>query len=212
MAETPTLQRWVQVRFVVEGFHHWPEAPPHRAYLAARHRHLFHVEVGVAVTQEDRQIEFHDLRDWCVQHFPPGDYGAQSCERLARGLLTALEVPCPGCARWVSVWEDGECGRTRGDGGMTKKRTGGCWDAQAQAPSGISPLDRMLGVETLYRARLLAVNELATEALLQEDLDPLLVAGVPVLLDSGVYWLADAHAKAHDMPMDQAWRWTRIAR
>jgi len=57
------VSRWVVVRHQVEGFHHWPDAPHHRSYLAVRHRHLFYLEVAVQVAHQDREIEFHDLRD-----------------------------------------------------------------------------------------------------------------------------------------------------
>lgn len=110
MIDLSSLSRWVFVRFAVEGFHCWPDAPPHRAYLATRHRHLFHVMVTVAVRHGEREIEFHDLRDWCVAQLPPGDYGAQSCEALALAMAAMLQGPYPGRPVRVEIAEDGECG------------------------------------------------------------------------------------------------------
>ena len=51
------------VRFEQVGFHCWPDAPSHRAYLRASHRHLFGIEVTTRVDHDERDIEFHDLRD-----------------------------------------------------------------------------------------------------------------------------------------------------
>jgi hypothetical protein len=79
------------VRFTKPGFHHWPEARGIRAYLAARHRHLFHVDVGMSVRHADREVEFHDLRDYAASLYdaiggPSADFGARSCERIAEEL------------------------------------------------------------------------------------------------------------------------------
>jgi hypothetical protein len=99
------------VRFTVAGFHHWPDAPPHRAYLAQHHRHLFHVQVRMPVKHAERELEFHDLLDQAHEWFPGGDLGAQSCETMAAELGNKL-------ARFyqrtveVTVSEDGEVGAT----------------------------------------------------------------------------------------------------
>lgn len=97
------------VRFQSAGIHHWPGATGERAYLATPHRHQFHVEVAVPVTHDDREVEFHDLLEFCRSAFPTGDLGAMSCEMLARQLGDAV------MQRYlrpvtVTVSEDGECG------------------------------------------------------------------------------------------------------
>ena len=84
---------FVVVTFTAEGFHRWPEAPAHRAYLAARHRHLFHVRVEVEAVHSDREIECHDLRDFCVEAFGGGDMGSQSCEMMAEELVQKSNPP-----------------------------------------------------------------------------------------------------------------------
>lgn len=76
----------IVVRFVAEGWHCWPAAPEHRSYLASRHRHLFHVEVRLPVVHEEREVEFHDLLDAAKVDFGSGEFGAASCETLARDL------------------------------------------------------------------------------------------------------------------------------
>ena len=106
-------QATIDVGFTVEGVHNWPAAPPHRAYLATLHRHLFHVRVSAAVRGDDREIEFHDLRDQGRKimegYLDGGSFDAQSCEHLARRLASDL---CAVHARPVTVHvsEDGECG------------------------------------------------------------------------------------------------------
>jgi len=71
------------VRFTFAGFHRWEGAPTHRSYLAARHRHLFGVEVKCLVNSDDREIEFHDLLDESKGFFNEPERGNQSCEMLA---------------------------------------------------------------------------------------------------------------------------------
>lgn len=100
----------VVIRFVQEGFHRWVNAPELRAYLAQRHRHLFHVEVALQVFDEDREVEFHDLLDFCKAAFPTGDFGGRSCETLAKDLQNTITCRYPNRQVIVSVFEDGEVG------------------------------------------------------------------------------------------------------
>jgi hypothetical protein len=97
------------VRFISEGFHYWPNADGKRAYLAARHRHLFHVQVETEVTHDDREIEFHDLLDDARSLFPTGELGTQSCESLARSLGEQLAKKYRRPFQ-VAVFEDNEVG------------------------------------------------------------------------------------------------------
>ena len=103
---------FVWVKFDFEGWHRWPAAPPHRAYLAHRHRHLFKCAVAVEVDNDDREIEFHDLLDLCVESAPGHELGAQSCEMIARRLLNEITRRVGPRRVIVSVSEDGEVGAT----------------------------------------------------------------------------------------------------
>lgn len=108
----------ITARFTRPGLHHWPDAPPRRGYLAHDHRHLFHVEVRVAVAHSERAVEFHDLAEQAAAVFdtlgtryhPDStlvQFGPQSCETLARRLADGLGgsgLP----VRSVTVSEDGE--------------------------------------------------------------------------------------------------------
>lgn len=105
----------IDVGFRVEGLHSWSGATGSRAYLAHPHRHQFHVRVSVKVAHDDRQIEFHDLKDEAEAIFrtlgPGGNFGGQSCEMMARKLGTSLAAAHAAPVR-VHVSEDGECGAT----------------------------------------------------------------------------------------------------
>jgi len=100
----------VSVRFTAEIWHCWPYAPEHRRYLVAMHRHLMHIEVAIQVGHENREIEFHDLLDFCHTQFPRGDVGSASCEMLASDLARALQSQYGPRRISVSVFEDGEVG------------------------------------------------------------------------------------------------------
>jgi hypothetical protein len=102
----------ITIRFVVPGFHCWPDAPDRRSYLRERHRHLFHIEVTTPVEHRERQIEFHDLLDEARELFPPHDHNSASCETMAHYLATSLHKRHGERPFTVSVFEDGEAGAT----------------------------------------------------------------------------------------------------
>jgi hypothetical protein len=100
----------IAVRFTAEGWHCWPEAPDHRAYLRDKHRHIFFVEVRMGVTHHEREVEFHDLLAECIPVFGRGDFGQASCETLATRLLHYLAHHYPHRPISVAVFEDNEAG------------------------------------------------------------------------------------------------------
>lgn len=101
--------------------HQWPDAHVRRAYLASPHMHTFHITGEAPVQHNDRDIEFHDLRDelrnqveWLLAETPYDQrflgnplqvtFGNRSCETIASQLLDridALDV--------VRVREDEDC-------------------------------------------------------------------------------------------------------
>jgi len=102
------------VRYTVEGFHRWPGALRtnwSRSYLADRHRHLFHVEVRLQVYHDNREVELHDLLDFCKEHTPSGELDEMSCEAIARDIAYEITRQFGDeRAGVVSVSEDGEVG------------------------------------------------------------------------------------------------------
>lgn len=100
----------VGTKITAPGFHRWPGATGVRAYLADRHRHLFHLEAVVEVAHDERDIEFHDLQDAMRAWWGPAprECGDASCETLARQLATHLEHELGCTVVSVTVSEDGE--------------------------------------------------------------------------------------------------------
>lgn len=100
----------IKVRARSVAFHRWDGAPERRRYLRSTHRHEFHVEVCARVEHDDRDIEFHDLKDALEPMLPTGDIGGRSCEMIAAEIIRGLQDEWPDRILWCEVWEDGECG------------------------------------------------------------------------------------------------------
>ncbi len=108
----------VMVKLDVVGFHAWPQAPDHVAYLRDKHRHVFGIKIGATVDNPDRQIEYHSLkRDATAlianffgrDGFGEFDFEDRSCEAIADSvgaLLRSYRIP----VSFVEVWEDDENG------------------------------------------------------------------------------------------------------
>ena len=117
--ETYAASPDIFVTFKVAGLHCWPGAPDHRGYLRVPHRHQFGVRIETIVRHDDREIEFHDLRDRgldLLRALAAGDgellnFGPKSCEMIARDLGAELAAIFERSFR-VTVDEDGECGAT----------------------------------------------------------------------------------------------------
>lgn len=114
------LDRSIRVTFARHGFHNWPEAEGTRSYLAQRHRHLFHVSVELETFHDDREVEFHDLQDWCVRTWDQigvehqksvgKELGRRSCEEVALYFIYKLTRQFGGRRVSVEVTEDEDVG------------------------------------------------------------------------------------------------------
>lgn len=110
------IDRYIKVRFQREGIHRYPRAAedPKLAdvsFLAHPHRHIFHFEVSIAVTHNDRDIEFIQFKRWLESLYEGQlvlDY--KSCEMVAEELLNTINDRYPERDIGVGVWEDGENG------------------------------------------------------------------------------------------------------
>ena len=113
------ITRHIEVTFQREGIHKYPAAleDPNLAdvsFLGYPHRHMFHFRVRIAVTHNDRDIEFIQFKRWIESLYSgqPGglqlDY--QSCEMIAEKLIGTIAERYPGRVMTVQVFEDGENG------------------------------------------------------------------------------------------------------
>jgi len=80
---------WIEVELYYLGYHQWKEAPPHRAYLEPKHQHMFKITARLSVTHLDRDIEFHDLRDFLWDELHKFKFEG-SCEMMAEKLFRIL--------------------------------------------------------------------------------------------------------------------------
>jgi hypothetical protein len=116
---------YVQVRKIVEGFHQWKKCPIKAVgFLKERHRHLFHIDVGIQVRKSskydaklinNREVEFFmvqraiDKKMKKLYGKQPFEFGSRSCEQIATELGNELVKKYPSIIR-VGVHEDGENG------------------------------------------------------------------------------------------------------
>ena len=106
----------VLVKLAVDGMHNFPKAAelfPEVAFLADRHRHMFHFTLAKMVNHSDRDKEFIMLKRDIIDYIN-GEYfddltrtcefGSKSCEMLAEELIIQFNLTkCEVC-------EDGENG------------------------------------------------------------------------------------------------------
>ena len=106
----------VIVKLAVDGCHNFPKAAelfPEVAFLADRHRHMFHFTVACKVHHDDRDKEFIMLKrdvlaylqdNYYAESTRTCEFGSKSCEMLGREVFERFD------AEWVEVWEDMENG------------------------------------------------------------------------------------------------------
>jgi hypothetical protein len=112
LASTHPPHRTVWVTFERVGFHHWPGAPTHRAYLAHPHRHRFQFKVWIQVWNHDRELEFHDFLEWLQSLYgsDPVNFGERSCEAIGDELYAQIAARYPSREVSIEISEDGENG------------------------------------------------------------------------------------------------------
>ena len=94
----------VIVKLAVDGCHNFPKAAelfPEVAFLADRHRHMFHFTVACAVRHDDRDKEFlmlkRDVLEYVYeQYYNEGsrtcEFGPKSCEMLGAEILKEFDA------------------------------------------------------------------------------------------------------------------------
>jgi len=108
------VKNYIEVRYRFEGVHCWPDAPLAVNFLRQPHRHEFHVRARLAVTHDDRELEFilvkQHIKFFVLSRYPM-DLGTRSCEQMAAEIIKSLAEEY-GANRYieVEVSEDGENG------------------------------------------------------------------------------------------------------
>ena len=117
-----TAKRMIWVTFTKEGIHKYPAAldDPSLAtgdeydvsFLGYPHRHIFHFKVGIAVTHNDRDIEFIQFKRWMEKLYAEKtlDLDYKSCEMMSDDLWHQITNKYPGREVHIDVSEDGENG------------------------------------------------------------------------------------------------------
>lgn len=90
---------------IIQGFHHYPNAPKFCEYLKERHRHLFHITCKFLVSHNNREIEINEMQNKIEKYLKAKfgnicEFGKRSCEDIAQELLNEFE-----CSE-VTVLED----------------------------------------------------------------------------------------------------------
>jgi len=108
--------RWIWVTFQKAGFHKYPAAETDDnlkdvSYLGNRHRHLFKFRVQIEIFHNDRELEFHQVLNYCESLLDSSiDIDYKSVEMLADDVYVQLAAKYPGRNMKIEVSEDGECG------------------------------------------------------------------------------------------------------
>lgn len=111
-----SAKRWIWVTFQKAGFHKYPAAATDPAlqdvsYLGNKHRHLFKFKVQIEIFHNDRELEFHQVLNYCESLFDKTiDIDFKSVEMLADDLYIQLAGKYPNRSMRINVSEDGECG------------------------------------------------------------------------------------------------------
>ena len=109
-------QRYIWVTFSKPGFHYYPAAQTDDSledvsYLGNKHRHLFKFKVQIEIFHNDRELEFHQVLNFCESLFDETlDIDSKSVEMLSDDLYDVLATKYPERDMVITVSEDGECG------------------------------------------------------------------------------------------------------
>jgi hypothetical protein len=114
---TRSATQSVWIKFDKVGFHRYPDAPEVVSYLREVHRHVFKFKVAITVHHDDREIEFHMMKNWITGLYEQSQHHSlqldhKSCEMLAQELINRVltKYDCSQRTVVVEVSEDGECG------------------------------------------------------------------------------------------------------
>jgi hypothetical protein len=122
MHNTGKARRMIWVTFQKEGIHCYPAAATDPAlatgdeydvsFLGSPHRHIFHFRVAIAVTHNDRDIEFIQFKRWLENLYKGNilELDHKSCEMMSDDLYAQISMKYPDRSVIIEVSEDGENG------------------------------------------------------------------------------------------------------
>ena len=122
MTMTDPRKRMIWVRFQKEGIHKYPAALTDPAlatgdeydvsFLGYPHRHIFHFQVWISVTHNDRDVEFIQAKRWLEKLYDEKtlQLNYRSGEMISEELYEKIKDKWPGREVWIEVSEDGENG------------------------------------------------------------------------------------------------------
>lgn len=117
-----SAKRMIWITFQREGIHCYPQAghDPKLAtgdeydvsFLGTPHRHIFHFNVAIQVTHNDRDIEFIQFKRWCQNLYADSTLALdnKSCEMMSDDLYQQIANRYPDRDIKIEVSEDGENG------------------------------------------------------------------------------------------------------
>lgn len=102
------MKNIVIIKFEIEGFHNYPNAPQVVNFLSKKHRHTFKVKAGYLVKDLNREKEIFIERDYVKEYLlesygSPCQFEAMSCEMIATEIL---EFASEDGMIWCEVWEE----------------------------------------------------------------------------------------------------------
>lgn len=115
-------QSFIWITFHREGVHCYPAAAVEESlatkdwrdvsFLAHPHRHIFHFRIEIEVFDDDRDIEFIQLKRFVERSYDQGtlQLNNKSCEMIARDVHNLLSKAYPDRDMIIEVSEDGENG------------------------------------------------------------------------------------------------------
>lgn len=84
--------KYIFIKTQFEGYHKWKDAPEETKFLRNLHRHIFGVKVKVSVNENDREIEYFDLKNSIDLYLSEVKFPEiYSCEMMAEDILDFTE-------------------------------------------------------------------------------------------------------------------------
>lgn len=104
------MPNFIWIKHSFEGFHKYEDAPDDVKYLRYHHRHLFKLKVYIEISNNNRDIEFHQFKKFIQYCIKEENFNLKSCEQMSNDLHLLIVHEYPGREIKIELSEDGECG------------------------------------------------------------------------------------------------------